>query len=135
MGMLAAKTRNGRPVVKGFSWFNENGAGGTYNLEMFHPDGRVNELGEAYIRGCSKWEAAQAGWHARAGVGWQFTGKRWLRVSHAAGCRGVLLKLTSGATEHDLHSIRCLIGMLTAACLFDSYHKRRPMPRTPLASP
>merc|ERR1712051_64980 len=32
--MLAAKTRNGRPVVKGFSWFNENGAGGTYNLEI-----------------------------------------------------------------------------------------------------
>jgi len=54
--MLAAKTSDGRAVVKGFSWFNENMAGGTYNLDLFH-DGKVNELGEAYIRGCSKWGA------------------------------------------------------------------------------
>jgi len=55
--MLAAKTRDGRKVVKGFSWFNEHEAGGTYNLELFHANGSVNELGEAYIRGCSRWEA------------------------------------------------------------------------------
>jgi len=53
--MLAAKTLDGRPVVKGFSWFNEHEAGGTYNLELFDRDGSVNELGEAYIRGCSRW--------------------------------------------------------------------------------
>jgi len=53
--MLAAKTKDGRHVVKGFSWFNEHEAGGTYNLELFNKDGSVNELGEAYIRGCSRW--------------------------------------------------------------------------------
>jgi len=57
--MLAAKTADGRQVVKGFSWFNENMAGGTYNLELFD-NGKVNELGEAYIRGCSKWAALRA---------------------------------------------------------------------------
>jgi hypothetical protein len=59
--MLGAKTKDGRAVVKGFSWFNENEAGGTYNLEMFDKDGRVNDLGEAYIRGCTKWGEARVG--------------------------------------------------------------------------
>jgi len=57
--MLAAKTRDGRAVVKGFSWFNENEAGGTYNLELFHTDGSLNKVGEAYIRGCSRWAEVQ----------------------------------------------------------------------------
>jgi len=58
--VIAAKTKDGRSVVKGFSWFNEHEAGGTYNLELFHPDGSVNELGESYIRGCSRWQALQS---------------------------------------------------------------------------
>jgi len=59
--MLESRTHDGRAVVKGFSWFNEHEAGGTYNLELFRPDGSVNELGEAYIRGCSRWQKMQAG--------------------------------------------------------------------------
>jgi len=59
--MLAAKTNDGRHIVKGFSWFNEHEAGGTYNLELFNKDGSVNELGEAYIRGCSRWAKIGAG--------------------------------------------------------------------------
>jgi len=59
--MMAAKTKDGRAVVKGFSWFNENMAGGTYNLELFHANGTVNELGESYIRGCSKWGNLRVG--------------------------------------------------------------------------
>jgi len=59
--MLAAKTIDGRHIVKGFSWFNEREAGGTYNLELFNKDGSVNELGEAYIRGCSRWAKSGAG--------------------------------------------------------------------------
>lgn len=58
--MMAAKTKDGRSVVKAFSWFNENGAGGTYNLELFHKDGRLNDLGEAYINGCSRWGRAHS---------------------------------------------------------------------------
>jgi len=59
--MLTSTTQDGRAIVKGFYWFNEHEAGGTYNLELFHPDGSVNDLGEAYIRGCSRWEAARGG--------------------------------------------------------------------------
>lgn len=33
-------------------------AGGTYNLQLFDEDGTVNELGDAYIRGCQKWARA-----------------------------------------------------------------------------
>lgn len=53
--MINAKTADGRSVVKGFSWFNFHGAGGTYNLELFHKNGSVNEAGEAYMRNCEKW--------------------------------------------------------------------------------
>jgi len=59
--MLEAKTNDERHVVKGFSWFNEHEAGGTYNLELFDKDGSVNDLGEAYIRGCSRWAKINAG--------------------------------------------------------------------------
>merc|ERR1712125_166345 len=51
----AAKTSSGRRVVKGVSWFNAHMDGGTYNLELFHPDGSINEVGESYMRGCSQW--------------------------------------------------------------------------------
>jgi len=57
--VINAKTSDGRGVVKGFSWFNENMAGGTYNLQLFDSAGKVNEVGESYIKGCSKWAAAQ----------------------------------------------------------------------------
>lgn len=53
--MINAKTTDGRSVVKGFSWFNFDGNGGTYNLELFHKNGSVNEAGEAYMRNCEKW--------------------------------------------------------------------------------
>lgn len=54
-----AKTKDGRDVVKGFTWFNENMDGGTYNLQLFDPDGSVNDAGRAYVKGCSKWAAAR----------------------------------------------------------------------------
>lgn len=53
-----AKTSDGRAVVKAFSWFNLNMAGGTYNLRLFDDTGKLNEVGESYIRGCSKWGTA-----------------------------------------------------------------------------
>jgi len=51
----AAKTKEGRPVLKGFSWFNEKEAGGTYNLKLQDEDGTVNKLGHSYISACTKW--------------------------------------------------------------------------------
>lgn len=51
-------TKDGRPVVAGFSWFNENMAGGTYNLQIFDEDGTVNSVGDAYIEACQKWSTA-----------------------------------------------------------------------------
>jgi len=57
--IIAAKTKDGRPVVKGFSWFNENMAGGTYDLRLFDEDGSINPVGEAYIDGCARWANAQ----------------------------------------------------------------------------
>jgi hypothetical protein len=56
--LLQSKTSDGRAVVKGFSWFNENMAGGTYNLQLFSTNGSVNKVGEAYIRGCERWGQA-----------------------------------------------------------------------------
>jgi len=53
--VAAAKTSDGRDVVKGFSWFNQDQDGGTYNLRLFNEDGSINEAGEAYMQGCSKW--------------------------------------------------------------------------------
>jgi len=57
--VIATKTSDGRPVVKSFSWFNEDMAGGTYNLRLFEEDGKLNKLGEAYMEGCSRWGMAQ----------------------------------------------------------------------------
>jgi hypothetical protein len=57
--VIAAKTSDNRDVVKGFSWFNENKAGGTYNLQLFDETGKVNAAGEAYMEGCSRWAQAQ----------------------------------------------------------------------------
>jgi len=56
--VIEAKTRDGRAVVKGLSWFNSNMAGGTYNLRLMDPDGSVNRAGEAYIRACQRWAKA-----------------------------------------------------------------------------
>eukprot|EP00416_Gambierdiscus_australes_P007488 CAMPEP_0171129824 /NCGR_PEP_ID=MMETSP0766_2-20121228/119703_1 /TAXON_ID=439317 /ORGANISM="Gambierdiscus australes, Strain CAWD 149" /LENGTH=98 /DNA_ID=CAMNT_0011593043 /DNA_START=1 /DNA_END=294 /DNA_ORIENTATION=+ len=49
------RTKDGRLVVKGFSWFNLNMAGGTYNLRLFDGAGRINSAGESYIRNCQRW--------------------------------------------------------------------------------
>merc|ERR1719343_1750014 len=57
--VIATRTRDGRAVVKLFAWFNENMAGGTYNLQLFGDDGSLNRVGEAYIEGCQKWARAQ----------------------------------------------------------------------------
>jgi hypothetical protein len=53
--VAGAKTSDGRGVVKGFSWFNLNMAGGTYNLRLFDDDGTMNDLGKTYIQACQKW--------------------------------------------------------------------------------
>lgn len=53
--VTSAKTSDGRPVVAAFSWFNEDMAGGTYNLQLFDKDGSVNALGKAYMKKCQAW--------------------------------------------------------------------------------
>lgn len=58
--VTVAKTRTGKRVVKGISWFNADMDGGTYNLELFDKQGNVNSLGESYMRGCAKWAEAIA---------------------------------------------------------------------------
>merc|ERR1712176_1421387 len=58
--VMKAKTKDGRDVVKGFTWFNENMDGGTYNLQLFNPDGSVNAAGKAYMASCDKWAKAQS---------------------------------------------------------------------------
>merc|ERR1712014_303483 len=62
--VIAARTRDGRPVVKQFAWFNENMEGGTYNLQLFNEDGSVNKVGEAYIKGCQKWAKQRGTLHS-----------------------------------------------------------------------
>lgn len=59
--VISARTRDGRPIVKGFSWFNMNMDGGTYNQQLFNEDGTVNKVGEAYMRNCDRWGRAQHG--------------------------------------------------------------------------
>lgn len=54
-----ATTKDGRGVVKGFSWFNMNMAGGTYNLQLFNEDGTVNAAGQAYMESCERWGEQQ----------------------------------------------------------------------------
>eukprot|EP01060_Flectonema_neradi_P040605 TRINITY_DN933_c0_g1_i1.p1 TRINITY_DN933_c0_g1~~TRINITY_DN933_c0_g1_i1.p1 ORF type:complete len:433 (+),score=107.38 TRINITY_DN933_c0_g1_i1:44-1300(+) len=52
--VIPMKTSDGRSVVAGFSWFNENMSGGTYNLELF-TNGVLNEVGKSYVEACEKW--------------------------------------------------------------------------------
>lgn len=52
------KTKDGRSVVAGFSWFNEDMDGGTYNLQLFNSDGSINTLGQTYIDVCQKWASS-----------------------------------------------------------------------------
>jgi hypothetical protein len=54
--VIAAKTSDGRGVVKAFSWFMLDKVGGTYNQQIFHSNGTLNDVGEAYIKNCQKWE-------------------------------------------------------------------------------
>jgi len=56
--VIAAKTSDGKPVVKGVSWFNANMDGGTYNLQLFSRNGSINANGEAYMQGCTRWGKA-----------------------------------------------------------------------------
>jgi len=56
--VIASKTSDGRDVVKAFSWFMLDQVGGTYNMQLFN-NGVLNDLGEAYIRNCQRWEQAQ----------------------------------------------------------------------------
>lgn len=61
--VIDARTSDGRDVVKGFSWFMLDQAGGTYNQQIFNGQ-QLNEVGEAYIQSCQRWEQA---WKSRAG--------------------------------------------------------------------
>jgi hypothetical protein len=54
--VIAAKTSDGRGVVKAFSWFMLDKVGGTYNQQIFHSNGTLNDVGEAYIKNCQRWE-------------------------------------------------------------------------------
>merc|ERR1719310_1478356 len=51
----AAKASDGRRAVTSFTWFNLNGAGATYNLQLFNDDGTLNTLGKQYITSCQAW--------------------------------------------------------------------------------
>lgn len=53
-----ARTKDGREVVKGFSWFNQDRAGGTYNLRLFDSDGTLNKVGRSYMEACTQWRQA-----------------------------------------------------------------------------
>merc|ERR1711918_201912 len=56
--MVSSKvTSDGRRAVTSFTWFNQNMAGGTYNLQLFREDGSLNALGEAYINACQAWHS------------------------------------------------------------------------------
>merc|ERR1712039_847192 len=62
--VINARTSDGREVVKAFSWFMLNKAGGTYNQQIFNGE-QLNDVGEAYIRNCQRWEQS---WKSRAGL-------------------------------------------------------------------
>merc|ERR1712137_1107949 len=47
-----AKTSDGRRAIASFTWFNQDMAGGTYNLQTFNGDGSLNAVGESYIKSC-----------------------------------------------------------------------------------
>eukprot|EP00930_Biecheleria_cincta_P011961 TRINITY_DN11518_c0_g1_i1.p1 TRINITY_DN11518_c0_g1~~TRINITY_DN11518_c0_g1_i1.p1 ORF type:complete len:664 (+),score=101.98 TRINITY_DN11518_c0_g1_i1:83-2074(+) len=50
-----ARTKDDREVVKGFSWFNQDRQGGTYNLRLFDSDGSLNKVGRSYMEACTEW--------------------------------------------------------------------------------
>merc|ERR1719453_1853917 len=50
-----AVTSDGRRAVTSFTWFNQDMAGGTYNLQIFNSDGTLNNVGEKYIEACQAW--------------------------------------------------------------------------------
>merc|ERR1719453_300123 len=50
-----AVTSDGRRAVTSFTWFNQDMAGGTYNLQIFNADGSLNAVGERYITACQAW--------------------------------------------------------------------------------
>merc|ERR1712039_947532 len=50
-----AKASDGRRAVTSFTWFNLNGAGATYNLQLFDEQGTLNALGKQYIKSCQAW--------------------------------------------------------------------------------
>lgn len=52
---VATKTSDGRSALKAFSWFNQNKAGGTYDLRLFDDSGAVNDLGRDYVSACTAW--------------------------------------------------------------------------------
>merc|ERR1719162_2379742 len=50
-----AVTSDGRRAIASFTWFNQDMAGGTYNLQVFNDDGSLNAVGERYITACQAW--------------------------------------------------------------------------------
>jgi len=50
-----AKTSDGRRAIASFTWFNQDMAGGTYNLQIFNKDGSLNAAGESYLTSCQAW--------------------------------------------------------------------------------
>merc|ERR1712056_4853 len=50
-----AKASDGRRAVTSLTWFNLNGAGATYNLQLFDEQGTLNALGKQYIKSCQAW--------------------------------------------------------------------------------
>jgi len=61
--VINARASDGRDVVKAFSWFMLDQDGGTYNQQIFNGE-QLNDVGEAYIRSCQRWEQS---WKSRAG--------------------------------------------------------------------
>lgn len=51
----STKTSDGRTALKAFSWFNQNQAGGTYDLRLFDDSGVKNSLGQDYLDACKAW--------------------------------------------------------------------------------
>lgn len=56
----AKSPRRKLPIIKGLSWFNMHGEGGTYDLALFENNGSVSDMGEAYMRNCQAWAASRA---------------------------------------------------------------------------
>lgn len=58
--VINSKAKDGRSVVKAFSWFMLDKVGGTYNQKIFDSSGKLNKVGEEYISSCQRWEQATA---------------------------------------------------------------------------